>query len=72
MRSTPWLNRGPHFPNWALDKSPVCKPSITASAASSPDLRASKTPDEYNGSRNPNASPISTQPSPATCRERYE
>ena len=50
---------------------PTCRraasPSAIASAAISPDFSASSTPDEYSGSRNPKASPISTQPSPATC-----
>src|SRR5258705_9519917 len=62
----------PHLPNWAAEKSLFPNPSITQSAAISPDFNARKTPDEYIGSRNPNASPIRIHPSPAHRREEYE
>ncbi len=42
----------------------------SASAACEPEFSASSTPEEYRGSRNPYASPIRAQPSPAACLAR--
>jgi len=46
--------------------------STMASAAMAPLFSASITPEENTGSRNPNASPASSRPSPRNNRERQE
>src|SRR5437764_1243799 len=61
----PAVNVGSHLRSCASDVSPFASPSATVSAAIAADARASSTPDEDSGSRNPKASPLRHPPSPA-------